>query len=100
MPMVSITWESGEQGKGSFKAWEDNEIIGLMLIRVEGKTLSALHTEVEHGHEGKGIAHLLLEKMVAHARENQLQVIPHCPFVLAEFRKNSAKYSDIWSLGK
>jgi uncharacterized protein len=95
--MINITWEPNEQGNGEFKAREGDEMIGLMRARISGKTMTVLHTEVDHAHEGKGMAHQLMEKMLAYARENELRVIPLCPFVLAEFRKNPALYQDVWT---
>jgi len=59
-----------------------------------------MHTEVDPAHEGKGIAHQLLDAMVAYARENKLQVVPLCPFVLAQFRRHPELYADLWHEGK
>jgi predicted GNAT family acetyltransferase len=94
--MISITWEADEHGNGAFKASENDEIIGLMRANISGKIMTVLHTEVDHLHEGKGIAHQLMDKMLVYARENQLRVIPRCPFVIAEFRKDPALYEDVW----
>ena len=98
--MISIKLETDEHGKGTFKAYDNNEFVGLMRVHVSGKILKAIHTEVEPTHEEKGIAHQLLNNMVAYARENQMRVIPLCPFVLAEFKRHPELYQDIWMLGK
>jgi predicted GNAT family acetyltransferase len=95
--MINITWEPNEQGNGAFSARENDMNVGLMRAHISGKIMTVLRTEVGHAHEGKGIAHQLIEKMVAYARENQLRVVPLCPFVLAEFRKNPALYEDVWT---
>jgi uncharacterized protein len=95
--MISITWEADEHGNGTFKARDNDEVIGLMRAHISGTIMSVLHTEVDHAHEGKGIAHQLMNKMLGYARENKLHVNPMCPFVLAEFRKNPALYQDVWT---
>src|ERR1700722_18048521 len=95
--MINITWEPNEKGNGEFKARENDEIIGVMRAHISGKIITVLHTEVDHAHEGKGIAHKLMDKMLTYARETQLYVVPLCPFVLAEIRKNPALYKDVWT---
>jgi predicted GNAT family acetyltransferase len=94
--MAIIKWESQEHGQGLFKAYEDEEVIGSMLVHISGNTLTAIHTEVDPAQEGKGIAHQLLDSMVAYARENKFHVIPLCPYVLAQFRRNPERYADLW----
>lgn len=38
------------------------------------------HTEVSDALSGEGVGRKLVEHAVAHARENNLKVIPLCPF--------------------
>jgi uncharacterized protein len=91
-----VKFEQQEHGKAVFKAYDDQAVIGSMYVNISGNTLRAIHTEVDPAHEGKGVAHQLLESMVAHARENKLHVIPLCPFVLAQFRRHPEQYADLW----
>ena len=94
--MLSITWEADEMENGIFKARENEEMIGVMRAHISGKIMTILHTEVDPAHEGKGIAHQLFDRMLVYARETHLDVVPRCPFVLAQFRKNPSLYLDIW----
>jgi predicted GNAT family acetyltransferase len=97
--MITIKLESQAHGQSAFKAFEDDGLAGSMLVHISDDSLTAIHTEVDPAHEGKGIAHLLLDAMVAYARENKLQVIPLCPFVLAQFRRHPELYSGLWRAG-
>ncbi len=98
--MILIKLESQAHGQSVFKAFEDDGLVGSMLVHISGNSLKAMHTEVDPAHEGKGIAHQLLDAMVAYARENKLQVDPLCPFVLAQFRRHPELYADVWQGGK
>jgi hypothetical protein len=94
--MTHTILELDDHKKGAFKIYDDDHYAGLMTIRVTGQTLTAGHTEVFASETGKGLAHQLLDAMVAYAREHKLKVNPVCPFVLAEFKKHPDKYQDIW----
>ena len=97
--MITIRLEPQTHGQSTFKAFEDDGLVGSMLVHVSGNNLNAMHTEVDRAHEGKGIAHQLLDAMVAYARENKLRVTPLCPFVLAQFRRHPELYADLWRAG-
>lgn len=94
--MAEVQLKLGEKGRGTFILEENNEKIGEMAISVSGNSLTAYHTEVDPGHEGKGLAKILLEAMVKYARENNLQVVPLCPYVHAQFKRHPELYTDIW----
>jgi len=34
--------------------------------------------------------------MRVHARENNLKVVPLCPYVLAQFKRHPELYEDVW----
>lgn len=46
------------------------------------------HTEVDPSMKGKGIGNRLLDKAVEYARDNELKILPLCPFAASVFRKN------------
>jgi predicted GNAT family acetyltransferase len=95
--MINVKLEQQQHGQSAFRAYEDGEPVGSMFVFISGNTLKAIHTEVDPAHEGKGIAHQLLDAMVAHARENKLQVNPLCPYVLAQFKRHPERYADLWN---
>ena len=94
--MNTVKLTLNEKGKGKFYITEGTGQIGEMVISISGNDLTAHHTEVDPKYEGKGFAKELLKAMVAHARENELKVIPLCPYVLAQFKRNAEEYQDVW----
>ncbi|AZA75007.1 GNAT family N-acetyltransferase [Chryseobacterium indoltheticum] len=82
--------------KGEIQLFSDNNKAGKMDISVIGKKLTVYHTEVDEEYAGKGLAKLLLEKLVSYARENDLKIVPLCPYVHAQFKRNPEEYNDVW----
>ena len=94
--MQEVELHINEKGRGGFYISEDGEQLGVMQIGITGKDLIAFHTEVSPDKKGKGIGKILLETMVDYARGHGLKVIPLCPYVYAQFKRNNEKYADIW----
>lgn len=94
--MDDIELRLNEKGHGGFYAVQDGGQLGEMVISISGKDLTVYHTEVDPKAEGKGLAKNLLSTMVEYVRENGLQVIPLCPYVLAQFKRHPQQYADIW----
>ncbi|OYD45233.1 GNAT family N-acetyltransferase [Sphingobacterium cellulitidis] len=79
--------ESGN--KGSFFAVEDGKQIGEMTYSKAGPGKIIIdHTEVDSEEKGKGIGSVLLEKAVDYARENNVKILPLCPFAKAQFDRD------------
>lgn len=75
--------------KGAFVAYEENKKIGEMSYSIAGTDKIIVdHTEVAPEQKGKSIGKILLQKVVEHARDNNLKIIPLCPFAKAMFEKN------------
>ena len=85
-----------DKQQGGFYIMDGEEQLGEMAIGISDKTLTVFHTEVSPEAEGKGLAKMMLEAMVAYAREQQMKVVPLCPFVHAQFKRNPDKYKDLW----
>ena len=79
---------------------ELNEKNGYIYVAVDGKkeakmtfvfagedTIVIDHTEVNPGYNGKGFGNKMLEKIVTFARDNQIKIIPLCPFAKSVFDK-------------
>jgi uncharacterized protein len=62
-------------------------------------TIVFTHTEVPAALEGKGIASGLAKHVLQYARDNQLKVVPICPFISGFLRKHTGEYSDILAPG-
>ena len=52
------------------------------------------HTEVHPGNEGKGFGKKMVTKAVEYARENDIKIIPLCPFAKSVFDKNP-QFNDV-----
>lgn len=61
------------------------------------KLVIADHTGVATGFEGQGVGRVLLERLLADAREKGFKIIPLCPFVNAQRRKHP-EWSDLFSV--
>ena len=85
-----------DKGQGGIYIRDGDKQLGEMAIGISGKTLTVFHTEVSTEAEGKGLAKKMLEAMVSYAREHQMRVVPLCPFVHAQFKRNPDKYKDLW----
>ena len=83
-------------GQGAFVIIDGEEQLGEMVLSITGDELTVYHTEVSPKAEGKGLAKILLNAMVAYARENQLKVIALCPYVHAQFKRHPQEFEDIW----
>jgi uncharacterized protein len=82
---------------GEVQLLSDEVHAGKMNLAVTGGRLAVFHTEVDPKFEGRGLAKLLLAELVRYARENELKIIPLCPYVNAQFRRHPATYEDVWS---
>lgn len=82
---------------GEVQLSSDNVQAGKMNLAMTGGRLAVFHTEVDPAFEGRGFAKLLLAELVRYARENELKIIPLCPYVNAQFQGHPADYEDVWS---
>ncbi|HEV7332460.1 MAG TPA: GNAT family N-acetyltransferase [Flavisolibacter sp.] len=98
--MEEIKLHKNDNGKGAFVVTEEEDPLGEMEVSITADTLTVYHTEVQPKAEGKGLAKQLLTAMVAYARENELKVVPLCPYVQAQFKRHPEEYADIWKQNK
>ena len=86
---------------------EYNEKKGYFYVKVNDKTEAKMtfvfagphkiiidHTEVNPGFNGKSFGKKMVEKAVVFARENNLKILPLCPFAKKVFDK-TPEYSDV-----
>lgn len=78
-----------EENKGAFEAYEDGKKIGEMTYSKAGPDKIIVdHTEVDPAQKGQGVGKVLLNKLVEYAREQNVKVLPLCPFAASMFQKN------------
>jgi uncharacterized protein len=94
--MNPITLQHRNNGRDAFTLEEDGAVLAFMEVGISENRLTVYHTEVSEKLKGAGVGMKLLDVMVAYAREHKLHVLPLCPFVHAQFKKNKKAYADIW----
>lgn len=82
--------------RGEIQLFSDDKKAGKMDISIIGNKLTVYHTEVDDEYAGNGFAKLLLNELVTYARENDLKIVPLCPYVYAQFKRSPEQYDDIW----
>jgi len=85
-----------ENVRGEVQLFSDEKKAGKMDISVIKDKLTVYHTEVDDEYAGNGFAKLLLNQLVSYARENNLKIVPLCPYVHAQFKRSLEEYKDVW----
>ncbi len=70
------------------------DVLAIVEYRQVRRKLVILHTEVPDGYEGKGLASRLTRTILGYAREQQLTVVPYCPYARA-FINRHPEYQDL-----
>lgn len=84
-----------EDKKGAFYVEQEGKQLAEMTYIYAGeKKIIIDHTEVDDSLRGLGVGYKLVEAAVVFARENDLKIMPLCPFANAVFKKKSA-YQDV-----
>ncbi|MEU6733414.1 GNAT family N-acetyltransferase [Streptomyces physcomitrii] len=74
-----------DRAAGMLEAVEDGAVVGRIqyfLLEEPGRAVVPVHTVVDPGHEGRGIAGSLAAELYARAAREQLPVAPLCPYVV------------------
>jgi predicted GNAT family acetyltransferase len=66
----------------------------ILVYERTGDLLRLIHTEVPQSLEGKGVGSNLVSAVLRLAQENNLSVVPLCPFV-AQYVKRHPEYSAV-----
>ena len=84
--------------KGYFEAIEDEKEAGKMTYTWAGDLKFIIdHTEVNEGFNGKGVGKKLVMKAVDYARNNNLKIIPLCPFAKSVFDRTADIHDVLFS---
>lgn len=65
-----------------------NGHLGFINYGEYGNSIALVHTEVASELEGTGAATALVEKTLAHIKEQGKDVLPFCPFVFAYIKRH------------
>lgn len=85
-----------KQNEGEIQLFSEDRKAGKMDISISGSLLTVYHTEVDEAYNGKGFAKILLDRLVGYARENNMKIVPLCPYVHAQFKRHPEEFQDVW----
>lgn len=94
--MPAVQFLKLENGDSAFAIEEEGERLAEMVVHISDNIMTVYHTEVTERLEGQGVGKKLLQAMTAYAKEHNLQVVPLCPFVHLQFKRNPEVYAAIW----
>lgn len=79
------------ENKGAFIVQSEEKKAGEMTYSKAGEKLIIIdHTEVDSAFGGQGVGKKMVLAAVDFARENQIKILPLCPFAKAAFDKDSS----------
>jgi predicted GNAT family acetyltransferase len=64
-----------------FELVTDGKLSIVAYQKVDDETLALTHTEVDPSLEGHGVGSKLVEGVLQYAEQNDLKIVPLCPFV-------------------
>jgi predicted GNAT family acetyltransferase len=80
-----------EDTKGFFGAFDNANEAGRIAYTFAGETKMILdHTEVSDAYRGQSIGKRILMEIVEFARQNNIKIIPLCPFAKSVFDKTES----------
>lgn len=80
-----------EGSKGSFAISENDTVIAAMTYSKAGEDKIIIdHTEVSEDFKGQGLGKKLLLALIDYVRENNIKVIPLCPYAKSVFDKDKS----------
>ncbi len=84
------------ESKGSFYVEDKGEMTAEMTYSMASEKLMIIdHTEVADSLRGQNVGYQLVKKAAEFARENQIKIIPLCPFAKAVFTKKHDEFKDV-----
>lgn len=94
-PDVVITHsEVNNKGRYEARLGDVQEAGELTYSRTNATTIDASHTFVPETLRGRGIAQILVERLIADAREGNYRVVPSCPYIKSLYKKHP-EWSDV-----
>lgn len=83
--------QSSDHNMGLFTAYVNGKEAGTLSYKASGNNRIIIdHTEVSKDFNGQGIGKKLVMHAVEYARENNLKILPVCPFAKSVFEKTES----------
>lgn len=77
-----------EENIGSFLFYDEEQMAAEMTYSKANGFIIIDHTSVEAAYRNRDLGYLLVDKVVEFARNNNIKVMPLCPFAASVFQKN------------
>ncbi len=71
---------------------EDGQLVGSLRYRLKSDRITLIHTEIDDGYSGRGLATELVRGALEDARTRRLTVVPRCSFVASFIRRSPDDY--------
>lgn len=94
--MGQIKHSQTEKGGTFYYESEGKRLAAMTYVESGEKKIIIDHTEVDPSLQGQGIGKKLQAELVAYVRENNIKVVPLCPFANATFKK-TPEWQDVLS---
>jgi len=80
-----------DSNESYFAALDGDKVAGRIFYTSKGEKKMILdHTEVDINYRGQGIGNKILARIVEYVRENDIKIIPLCPFAKSVFEKTES----------
>jgi predicted GNAT family acetyltransferase len=80
--------------KSRFELHVGGELAGFVMYRIRGQAIDLVHTEVDPGFQGGGLASKLAQASLDDARARHMAVLPTCPYIRSWIRRHR-DYADL-----
>ena len=91
---MAIQYQDTKYGGVFFQQQNGQRVAEITYQWRDEQTIVADHTWVDGRLRGQGVARLMLDALVAFAREKQLKIVPLCSYVDVMFRHDQS-FSDV-----
>jgi len=81
-------------GLGRYELLVAGKLAGVSTYKLDGETMTFVHTEVRPAFEGRGLGGRLAKHVLDDARRRGLRVVPRCPFIAAYIERHP-EYADL-----
>jgi hypothetical protein len=85
---------SDNPARARYELHVGEQLAGFISYRLRGQVIDLLHTEIEAGFQGAGLAGRLAQQTLDDARARHLEVLPTCPYIRSWIRKHPG-YADL-----
>ena len=91
MPDISVT---DKPDRDRYEISLDSQLAGFVTYRLDGDTITLVHTEIDDAFEGHGLGGKLAAGALDDIRARGLHLVPKCPFI-AKFVREHPDYGDL-----